>query len=389
MMQLTGLAAIALLLPLAIWAWRLLANRPLERERMRACCSGSLGVSQPRAHSPSSLTPPAGWPLPTGLGGTLGDAMLRLVRLRARLAAVVADAGSASRSRWGSRRSRRSTSRSASACRTREAAWPKTKRISTTPAIEDDEPRERGFLLGGSATRCFSTRRASAAAFGGCVERWSARVNAARRSRARLRRAHRAALARGRSRRRSSCRRTRSGARSRRPRTSTTSMTIPRGDARARRPEEEAGARQAQQRYLRDAVAQSSWRRRIRRSAYRSARIKFRATPPRSKACWSTSACAARSSTRSPGPVVTLYELEPAPGIKSSRVIGLADDIARSMSAISARVAVVRAATPSASNCRIRSARRWRCASCSPPRTTSTARTSWRSASARPSAASR
>jgi len=42
-----------------------------------------------------------------------------------------------------------------------------------------------------------------------------------------------------------------------------------------------------------------------------------------------------------PGPVVTLYEFEPAPGIKSSRVIGLADDIARSMSAISARVAVV------------------------------------------------
>jgi S-DNA-T family DNA segregation ATPase FtsK/SpoIIIE len=42
-----------------------------------------------------------------------------------------------------------------------------------------------------------------------------------------------------------------------------------------------------------------------------------------------------------PGPVVTLYELEPAPGIKSSRVIALADDIARSMSALSARVAVV------------------------------------------------
>jgi S-DNA-T family DNA segregation ATPase FtsK/SpoIIIE len=42
-----------------------------------------------------------------------------------------------------------------------------------------------------------------------------------------------------------------------------------------------------------------------------------------------------------PGPVVTLYELEPAPGIKASRVIGLADDIARSMSAVSARIAVV------------------------------------------------
>lgn len=42
-----------------------------------------------------------------------------------------------------------------------------------------------------------------------------------------------------------------------------------------------------------------------------------------------------------PGPVVTLYELEPAPGTKSSRVIGLADDIARSMSAVSTRVATV------------------------------------------------
>ncbi len=45
--------------------------------------------------------------------------------------------------------------------------------------------------------------------------------------------------------------------------------------------------------------------------------------------------------TAHPGPVVTLYELEPAPGIKSSRVISLADDIARSMSAVSTRVAVV------------------------------------------------
>ena len=42
-----------------------------------------------------------------------------------------------------------------------------------------------------------------------------------------------------------------------------------------------------------------------------------------------------------PGPVVTLYELEPAPGTKTSRVVGLADDIARSMSALSVRIAVV------------------------------------------------
>ncbi len=42
-----------------------------------------------------------------------------------------------------------------------------------------------------------------------------------------------------------------------------------------------------------------------------------------------------------PGPVVTLFEFEPAPGVKSSRVVGLADDIARSMSATAARVAVI------------------------------------------------
>jgi len=42
-----------------------------------------------------------------------------------------------------------------------------------------------------------------------------------------------------------------------------------------------------------------------------------------------------------PGPVVTLYEFEPAPGTKTSRVIGLADDIARSMSAVSVRIAVI------------------------------------------------
>ena len=42
-----------------------------------------------------------------------------------------------------------------------------------------------------------------------------------------------------------------------------------------------------------------------------------------------------------PGPVVTMYELDPAPGIKASRVIALADDIARNMSALSARVATI------------------------------------------------
>ena len=60
-----------------------------------------------------------------------------------------------------------------------------------------------------------------------------------------------------------------------------------------------------------------------------------------------------------PGPVVTMYELEPAPGIKSSRVIGLADDIARSMSgALRACRRGSPVATPSASNCRTSASRK-------------------------------
>jgi len=43
----------------------------------------------------------------------------------------------------------------------------------------------------------------------------------------------------------------------------------------------------------------------------------------------------------SPGPIVTMYELQPAPGIKASKVIALSDDIARNMSAMSARVAII------------------------------------------------
>ena len=43
----------------------------------------------------------------------------------------------------------------------------------------------------------------------------------------------------------------------------------------------------------------------------------------------------------SPGPVVTLYEFEPSAGTKSSKVVGLAEDIARSMSAVSTRISVI------------------------------------------------
>ncbi len=90
-----------------------------------------------------------------------------------------------------------------------------------------------------------------------------------------------------------------------------------------------------------------------------------------------------------PGPVVTLYELEPAPGTKSSRVIALADDIARSMSAVSAASPSSPAGTRSASNCRMPAGRWSFCASSSRPRTSWIPSTSSPCASARTSAASR
>ena len=83
------------------------------------------------------------------------------------------------------------------------------------------------------------------------------------------------------------------------------------------------------------------------------------------------------------GPVVTMYELEPAPGIKASRVIGLADDIARNMSAISARVSAIPGRTVMGIELPNAIARWWRCRSLSPARLSPPARRCCRSSWAR------
>ena len=76
LMQLIGLATIALLLPVAIWGWRLISNRPIDRERWRVLF-WVLGVLMVAAFA-SALPPSPRWPLPSGLGGVLGDALLRV-----------------------------------------------------------------------------------------------------------------------------------------------------------------------------------------------------------------------------------------------------------------------------------------------------------------------
>src|SRR3954451_11327391 len=75
MMQLLGIATIALLFPLAAWGWRLLTHRPLDRERVRLVL-WIAGVPAPAAFA-ACLPSSKAWPLPTGLGGVVGDVLLR------------------------------------------------------------------------------------------------------------------------------------------------------------------------------------------------------------------------------------------------------------------------------------------------------------------------
>src|ERR1051325_715169 len=75
MMQLLGIATIAFLFPVAARGWGLVMHRPLDRERMRLVLwiLGALAA----AGFASCLPPSKAWPLPTGLGGVVGDALLR------------------------------------------------------------------------------------------------------------------------------------------------------------------------------------------------------------------------------------------------------------------------------------------------------------------------
>ena len=75
LMQLLGLGSLALLLPIAVWGYRLLGHRPLSRERLRVLL-WLLGAVLAAAFA-ACLPRGSHWPLPAGLGGVIGDAVLR------------------------------------------------------------------------------------------------------------------------------------------------------------------------------------------------------------------------------------------------------------------------------------------------------------------------
>src|SRR4051812_3890680 len=75
LMQILGLGAIMLILPVAVWGWRMLTHRTFDREALRLACWILCTVI---AAGFASCWPRGGsWPLPTGLGGVVGDALVR------------------------------------------------------------------------------------------------------------------------------------------------------------------------------------------------------------------------------------------------------------------------------------------------------------------------
>src|SRR5277367_2862385 len=75
LMQILGLGAIMVILPIAVWGWRMLTHRTFDREALRLGCWILCTVI---AAGFASCWPRGGaWPLPTGLGGVVGDALVR------------------------------------------------------------------------------------------------------------------------------------------------------------------------------------------------------------------------------------------------------------------------------------------------------------------------
>jgi DNA segregation ATPase FtsK/SpoIIIE, S-DNA-T family len=325
LMQILGLGAIMLILPVAIWGWRMLTHRSFDREALRLACWILCAVT---AAGFASCWPHGGaWPLPTGLGGVVGDALVRAPALvfgppnflYCFVFGIILGAGMVATlliaSGIGSRPKRESTS----------------IEDDDAPFVEEDDGTS--ISLG-----------------------WA--FHAAMSAKARLWRlfalAYRSLVASAPTTRAASFERQEPNLSGRAgPPLAPHSEDDFDGETNDEQEEEEVPA------------ARAPRKKAAPRAPARKSSDKFELPPvsvltapkasdrqPLSKSDLDTNSRALEGVLGDfgvrgeivkahPGPVVTLYELEPAPGIKSSRVIGLADDIARSMSALSARVAVV------------------------------------------------
>jgi S-DNA-T family DNA segregation ATPase FtsK/SpoIIIE len=319
LMQILGLGAIMLILPIAVWGWRMLTHRTFDREALRF---SSWILCTVLAAGFASCWPRGGaWPLPTGLGGVVGDALVRAP------AVVFGPPGIVYHLMLGT------ILGAATAVTLLVASGMGSRRQDEelTPIEDDEAPfveeADSGSVSLGRVVHALMSAKARLS--------WLASL------------AYRSLVASAPPQRASSFERQEPvlGGRA--------------GPSPAPRTEEDFDEEEDEdirRAPRKKAAARAPARRSSDRFELPSVSV---LTAPRASDRQPLSKSELDSNSRAlegvlgdfgvrgeivkahPGPVVTLYELEPAPGIKSSRVIGLADDIARSMSALSARVAVV------------------------------------------------
>ena len=328
LMQILGLGAIMLILPVAVWGWRMLTHRTFDREALRLGCWILCAVL---AAGFASCWPHGGaWALPTGLGGVVGDALVRAP------AVVFGPAGFTYRlvlgitlfaamctaflfaSGWGSR--------------------PREEEL--TPIEDDDTPfEEQGDRSSVSLGWVYHALMSAKARLGWLMSA-----------------AYRSLVSSSPPPRRVSFERQEPSLSGRAapalaPQQEELEDEEEEEDEDEDEDEEVPTARTPRKKAAPRAAARKSEKFELPSVSVLTA-PKASDRQPLSKAELEANSRALEGVLgdfgvrgdivkANPGPVVTLYELEPAPGIKSSRVIGLADDIARSMSALSARVAVV------------------------------------------------
>ena len=332
-MQIFGLGAIMLVLTVAVWGWRMMTHRPFDREALRL---GSWILCTVIAAGFVSCWPHGGaWPLPTGLGGVVGDALVRAP------AVIFGPAGTIYRIVLGTILFAAMAATFLIACGlgAREHDDELAEIEDEDKPLDEDEESDRGSVSLGWLFHALMSTKARLI--------WL------------LSAAYRSLVSSG-------------------PKTKAVGFSRQEpnlGGGRAAPPispqsedadyedeheeeedeeeeEEQPAARAPRKKPAPKAAAKKSSDKFDLPSVSMLAAPKAGDRQPLSKAELENNSRSLEGVLQdfgvrgeivkaNPGPVVTLYELEPAPGIKSSRVIGLSDDIARSMSALSARVAVV------------------------------------------------
>jgi S-DNA-T family DNA segregation ATPase FtsK/SpoIIIE len=324
LMQILGLGAIMLILLIAVWGWRMMTHRDFDREALRLGCWVLCTVI---AAGFASCWPHGGaWPLPTGLGGVVGDALVRAP------AVVFGPPGFIYRFVLGLILFAAMAVTFLIACGL--GSRPKDEELTViedddAPFVEDDD-EDRGSVSLGWIFHALMSAKARLVWFIGT--------------------AYRSLVSSGPQPRKLSFERQEPNLGGR----AAPSIAPEAADEEPEdeeEDEEEPAARAPRKKAAPKAPSRKS-------DKWDFPAVSMLAAPkatdrqPASKAELEANSrrlegvlgdfgVRGEIAKANPGPVVTLYELEPAPGIKSSRVIGLSDDIARSMSALSARVAVV------------------------------------------------